>query len=143
MTKLSEKAIVFPLTTNDPIVLGRLNVPDPSSGPVYPANNLLFTNEPTETLPTSPTVPAPPPIKILLPDTIPATLSDLSAGILTASPVPMIVMFDLRSPEIAGAVLVLAFPLISIDPTLGAAMLPTPTLMAVRLLRGAPVIAMS
>ena len=42
-------------------------------------------NDPTDTLPTSPTVPGPPPTRIELPDTAPATFNDFRAGTLAAS----------------------------------------------------------
>src|SRR5262245_47182864 len=87
-------------------------------------------NDPTDTLPTSPIVP-PTPTRMLLPDTAPATLNDLSAGTLGASPVPAMVRLDRKSPGMAAAVLVFALPFTVIDPTLGALIDPLPTEMAV------------
>src|SRR4051812_15115131 len=86
-------------------------------------------NDPTDTLPTSPIVP-PRPTRMALPDTAPATLNDLSADTLGASPVPAMVRLDRKSPGMAAAVLVFALPLMLIDPTLGAMIDPLPTEMA-------------
>src|SRR5947209_7592287 len=143
VTKLRANALAAPVTLNVPTVLGRLNEPDPSSGPVYPARSRLSTNAPTVTLPTSPTVPAPPPTRIVLPDTVPATLRALRAGTFGASPVPAMTTFDLKSPAIAGVVPAFALPLTVMVPTLGAAIVPAPTATAVREPSGAPVTVMS
>src|SRR5262245_39030804 len=90
---LSGAAMLGGRTTNVPTVAGRLNVPDPSAGPAYPANSSESTNAPTDTDPTLPLVPGPPPTVIVLPRTAPATRSDRRAGTLVeVSPVPATVM---------------------------------------------------
>ena len=81
---------------------------------------------PTDTLPTSPKVPAAPPTEIVTPVTFPVALRDLRAGTLAdACPLPAIVKSELKSPETNGLVFDALWPFTVIEPTLGASIVPS------------------
>ena len=62
---------------------------------------------------------------------------DFNVGLPAATPTPDSVRFDAKSPGMAAAVLVFAFAVTVIAPMLGAVIVPTPILVAVRLATGA------